>query len=225
MVNFKNKLLAVLFIVAMTSTLPACATSLIYSAKEIRGQIVDAETSQPIEGAIVVAQWVLFHIGPGHGGHKNRLHIHETVTDKSGNYVIPAWGPKMRPPMTELHERDPQLSVFKSGYEPLELSNAVVSTVRQDSLRVSVWDGKVIRLKPTEGTLEEKAFRLSSFYGGLRYSNDSNDWKNFPRMLLAVYAEKQRLRSLGLPPEHAARVPDIERFTESDKAFLRKFAK
>lgn len=64
--------------------LPACATPLTYSAKEIRGQIVAAETNQSIEGAIIVAQWVLFHIGPGHGGHKSRIHVHETITDRDG---------------------------------------------------------------------------------------------------------------------------------------------
>jgi hypothetical protein len=208
----------------LLSALPACATPLTYSAKEIRGQIVDAETNLPIEGAVVVAQWVLFHIGPGHGGHKSRIHIHETVTDATGNYFVPAWGPKVRPPMTELHHYDPKLSIFKSGYEPLGLSNTVVSTVQPDSLRASVWDGKVIQLKRSKGTLEEQAFRLSSFFGGLTAYGDVYDWKNYPRMLLLVYAEKLRLRSLGLPSEHAARVPDFERFTDSDKAFLRKFA-
>jgi hypothetical protein len=203
--------------------LPACATPMAYSAKEIRGQIVDAETNQPIEGAIIVAQWVLFHIGPGHGGHGSRLHIHETVTDKAGKYTIPSWGPKVRPPMTELHERDPQMLIFKGGYEPRGISNAVVSTVRQESLRVSDWDGKVVRMTKSIATLEQQGFYLSSYYSSLRYGDNEKDWKNYPRMLLAIYHEKQHLQALGLPSEHAARVPDIKRFSEADKAFLRKF--
>lgn len=221
----KRKIISLLFILACMATSFACSAPMTYSAKKIHGQIVDADTNQPIEGAIVVAQWVLFHIGPGHGGHKSRIHIHETVTDKNGNYTIPAWGPKPRPPMTELHERDPQLSIFKSNYEPLGLSNAVTSTVRPDSLRVSEWDGRVVKLMKVAGPLEKQAFHLSSFFGGLAAYGDVNDWKNYPRMLLAVYAEKQRLRSLGVPLEHAARVPDIERFTDSDKTFLERFTK
>lgn len=201
-------------------SLAACATPF-YSAKEIRGQIVDGESGQPIEGAVVVAQWVLFHIGIGHGGHKSRIHIYETVTDKDGRYVIPAWGPKPRPPMTELQERDPDILIFKSGYEPEVLTN---STMREGAMRMSEWDGKVVKMRlPKRPRLEDQAFRLSSFYGGLEAYGSNNDWRNYPRMLLAVYAEKQRLRSLGLSPEHGARVPDIQRFSEENKAFLRRF--
>lgn len=76
----------------------------------------------------------LFHVGPSHGGHKSRICIHETVADQSGNHVIPAWGPKARPRMTELHQRDPQLSTFEVGYEPRELTNL---TARADSVRAS----------------------------------------------------------------------------------------
>lgn len=201
--------------------LPACATPLTYSAKEIRGQIVDAETNQPIEGAIIVAQWVLFHIGPGHGGHKSRIHVHETITDRDGNYVIPEWGPKVRPPMTELHHRDPQLSIFKSGYEPMGVSNELVSTVRPDSLRVSDWDGKVIKLKPTKENLEDYALRLSSFYSGLVESmRDKDEWKKYPRMTLAVYNENRRLNTLGLKPGYGPSVPDLEKLDGADRNFL-----
>lgn len=219
----KREIISLFFILACLATLPACSAPLTYSANEIHGQIVDADTNQPIEDAIVVAQWVLFHIGPGHGGHKSRIHIHETITNKNGNYTIPAWGPKLRPPMTELHERDPQLSIFKSNYEPLGLSNTVVSSVRQDSLRVSEWNGKVVKLTRTRRGLEDQAFRLSSFYGSLEYGDSDKDWYNYPRMLLVLYADKRRLQSLGLKPGHAGSIPDIENFSESDRFYLKRF--
>jgi hypothetical protein len=221
----KRNIISLFFILVCVVISPACSAPLTYSAKEIHGQIVDAETNQPVEGAVVVAQWVLFHIGPGHGGHKSRIHIHETVTDKNGNYTIPAWGPKLRQPMTELHERDPQLSIFKSNYEPLELSNAVISSVRPDSLRVSEWDGKAVKLTQTRRGLEKQAFRLSSFYGGLEYGDSNKDWYNYSRMLLALYAEKRRLQSLGLKPGHAGSIPNIENFSESDRYYLKRFEK
>lgn len=221
----KWKILGLFFILVCLATSPACSAPLTYSAKEIHGQIVDAETNQPIEGGVVVAQWVLFHIGPGHGGHKSRIHIHETVTDNNGNYTIPAWGPKVRPPMTELHERDPQILIFKNGYEPLGLSNAVVSTVRPDSVRVSEWDGKVIQLKKSGGQIEKQARYLGSFFTSLGYGTSNVDWRNYPRMLLAVYAEKRRLQALGLEPGRAASVPDIEHFSKSDRDYLRRFEK
>ncbi len=214
--------IALIPLVCLIGAMSACATPLTYSAKDIRSQIVDAETNQPIEGAIIVAQWVLFHIGIGHGGHKSRIHIHETVTDKNGNYTIPAWGPKVRLPMTELHDRDPEILIFKSGYEPRGVSNSID---RSDSLRISEWDGRVIELKKPNANIEKQAIHLSSLYGGLKYGDVRTDWRNYPRMLLAIYAEKRRLQSLGLPPGHAGGIPNVDNFEKSDLDYLRRLEK
>lgn len=218
----ERKLLLILWLLSALFTLSACATPLTYSAKEIQGQIVDADTNQPIEGAIVVAQWVLFEGGIGHGGHKGRLHIHETVTDKNGRYFIPAWGPKTHPPMTELDDRDPEILIFKSQYEPKTLYNNVM---REGSVRVSDWDRKAVKLMRAKRSLEDQAFQLSSFYGGLESGGSNKDWYSYPRMLLALYAEKRRLQSLGLPPGHGGSIPNIENFSEQDRDYLKRFEK
>jgi hypothetical protein len=144
-----QRLLSLFVLLCVVLALPACFGPPTYSAKEIRGQVVDEQTGQPIEGAIVVAQWVLFQAGPGHGGHKGRLHIHETVTDKDGRYFIPAWGPRPHLPLTELHNHDPEILIFKSPYEPRSLYNR---DRREDSVRVSDWDGKVVKLRKFQGT-------------------------------------------------------------------------
>jgi len=212
----KQKFHSLFFILACVATLPACATPLTYSAKEIRGQVVDAETGRPIEGAVVMAQWVLSHIGSGHYG--KRLHIHETVTDKNGNYVIPSWGPKPRLPMTDLIYRDPEILIFKSGYEPEGLENSKPQT---NSLRVSEWDGKIIKLKKPRGSLEDYAQRLESMSIGL--PSDGKEWRAFPRMILALDAENRRLLSLGLNKKYRTSVFEIEYFDQSDKDFLKKF--
>jgi len=199
-------------------SLAACATPAFYSAKEIHGQIVDAETGQPIEGAVVVGQWVLFHIGIGHGGHKSRIHIHETVTDKDGKYVIPAWGPKPHPPMTELHDRDPDILIFKSGYEPQVLTNSVV---REDAVRVSEWDGKTVKLMRTKRSLEDYAQRLESM--SISLPREGKEWRTFPRMILALDAENRRLLSLGLNKKYRTSIFEIEHFDQSDKDYLKRF--
>ncbi len=46
---------------------------------------MEADTGQPIEGAVIVAQCILFVAGIGHEGHNRTLHIAEVVTDKNGN--------------------------------------------------------------------------------------------------------------------------------------------
>ncbi|HEV8310544.1 MAG TPA: hypothetical protein VGW35_23020, partial [Methylomirabilota bacterium] len=62
-----------------------------YSAAEIRGWVVDAETKQPLEGVYVVAQWIL-QTGLFDSRTVTRLHIMEAVTDAKGEYYFPPWG-------------------------------------------------------------------------------------------------------------------------------------
>ena len=214
----KRNILFALQLLSTLFALSACATPLTYSAKEIRGQIVDAETNEPIENAVIVAQWILFEIGVGH--HK-RLHIEETVTDKNGSYTISAWGPKIHPPLTKLDREDPMLAIFKSGYAPLRLYN---STDRSDSLRASEWDGRVIKLKKFQGNLEDYADRIRrTISDGL--PEEGKEWKSFPRMILALDAENRHLKSLGLKKGYRATTFNIEYFDEADKAFLKRFEK
>ena len=185
----RNFLFVFLLLVAVV-VLPACAGPLFYSGKEIHGQIVDDETGQPLAGVIIVAQWELMQIGPGHSGHAGTMvNIIEAVTDTKGEYFIPSWGPRPRLPFNYLDGSDPELSIFKSGYMPTGLSNPFQSEESANhSVRTSDWDGKVIRLKKFEGgSLEDFAGRLSSLRGGL--ADDGRRWRSFPRMVLAVDAE------------------------------------
>lgn len=192
----------------------------IYFAKEMRGQIVDAETGKPIEGTVIVAQWISYVVGIGHGGHNLRIHITETVTDKDGRYVIPGWGPKLRLPLTDLDHLDPRLSIFKSGYRPEELVN---KRDRSSMVRSSDWNGKVIKLERFQGALEKHASLLSSLYIGLE--REERDWKYYPRMLLALMHEIRKLESMGLSPKYGHSVPSIRNFSKPDQDWLKGFEK
>lgn len=218
-----KQLVGALVLLLGLSGLPGCATPLTYSAKDIHGQIVDDETGEPIEGAIVVAQWVLFRAGIGHGGHDGRLHIYETVTDEQGRYYIPGWGPKLHPPMTALANRDPEILIFKSGYEPKRLQNADIDNNK--SVRVSDWNGKVVKLEKSSDGIERQGRLLGSFFTSLGYRASDPNWRKYPRMLLAVSKEKSRLRALGLAAGRASSIPEIEYFSASDRDYLRRFEK
>ena len=53
---------------------------------EMHGRVLDADTKQPVAGTIIVAFW------EGYGGHAEICFHSETViTDKNGEYLIPAW--------------------------------------------------------------------------------------------------------------------------------------
>src|SRR3989304_3297455 len=92
-----------------------------YIAEPIEGRVVDKETGQPIEGAVVVAQWILAKPLEGHS--VDHWVVIEAITDTEGRYHIPGWGPKTRPWNRWLSNYDPKLVVFKLGYWPKKLIN------------------------------------------------------------------------------------------------------
>ena len=212
----RNKVLIVLstiLIVWMVAGYPP-----VYFAKEIKGQIVDASSGRPIKGAVIVAQWISFVAGPGHGGHNLRLHIIETVTDSVGRYTIPSWGPKLHLPFTELDRIDPRLSIFKSGYLPKELIN---SQDRSKMIRSSDWDGRIIRLQCFNGKIEDYARKMESMSNGL--PRDGDEWKSFPYMVIALSKEHARLQSIGLKPGYLVSVVAEDNLTDTDKFYLERF--
>jgi hypothetical protein len=77
-----------LLLLALIIPLQACAT---YSAKDIHGQVVDDATGAPLDGVVIVAQWLLERSMVG--DNNALLKVMETVSDKNGNYTFPAWGP------------------------------------------------------------------------------------------------------------------------------------
>jgi hypothetical protein len=193
-----------------------------YSAKQIRATLVDEDSGQPIEGVVVVAQWVLWVAGPG--GHGPRLHVLETVTDSTGQFYFPAWGPKPNPryPITRLMDRDPLLSFFKPGYRPRSIQNR---WDRNDSVRFSEWDGKPIGLKRFGGTDSEWAKELRNLQTSLDWLDDF-DWRLTPRMVLALESERLALKRKrvyvpGFTPisleELGTTVEEVRRFMEAQK--------
>ena len=174
-----------------------------YSAKPIEAWIVDAETKQPIEGVVVVANW---QISAGEGmqaGSKYiQLNILETVTDKTGRFYFPAWGPEPNPTMFGYIEfDDPGLTLFKHGYQFEHLVSIFEKAPRRGALRYSDWDGKTIKLKKASTDPKE----LVSSFGSLQIYIDpivankrACDWAKIPKMLKAIYQEKEWMVQQGI---------------------------
>jgi hypothetical protein len=84
---------------------------LYHSDGPYRGKVVDLETGEPIEGAVVAAVWTLTH---------RFCDAKETVTDKNGEFILPKGWCFSFWPFTEIDY--PEVVVFKPGYlgyEPL----------------------------------------------------------------------------------------------------------
>jgi hypothetical protein len=188
-----------------------------YSAAPIRGSLVDAKTQQPLAGVHVVAQWILNTGMLFHSERIQRLHILETVTDEKGEYQIPGWGPKPRPPFSRLETADPRLTFFKPGYRPLDRSN---NDPHDRPLRTSRWDGKSIPLEPFSGTPEDWSTTLKSLQIGLAWADPlpgpagkPNDyWRFYPRIVVGILEERRLL-----PPRSRTHVLDLSNWNVSEE--------
>jgi hypothetical protein len=171
-----------------------CATS--YSGNETYGQVVDAETGQPLEGVNVVAHWVVFKYKLERYA-VGDLMLMETVTDKNGQFRFPSWGPKAVPSAGMLESQSPEVIFFKSGYEWDAKPNQTNGPPSAYPLvRTWDWNGKTIELKKYKRDL--KAY--GNFIGGILtgVSWGGCNWKKMPRMILALNKEDERLKLLGV---------------------------
>jgi hypothetical protein len=153
-----RRMLGACVVLVWTLTLPACAALVPpYSAEAIEARVVDADTKQPLEGVIVTANWELRGGGLALGGSTavGQIQVMEAVTDQNGRFFFPAWGP-IKQFKGELHDKDPQLLFFKSGYAYRILWN----DYRGDPPAMKVvhrsqWNGKTIEMKKFMGTPAE----------------------------------------------------------------------
>ncbi len=201
-------------LLALLLPLSACATK--YSAEPIQAWVVNDETSQPMEGVVVVAHWQL-EGGLEGGSNAGQMMVMEAVTDATGKFSFPGWGPKEVPSGLAIYDSnarlknmDPEMLLFKSGYENLTLQNDRPFSElgrKEPYVRTSVWNGKTIRMKKFKGTLKEYADYLDRGGDGLmgilykatatQYcksrlenkgcsGNGACEWRNIPQMIVAI---------------------------------------
>ena len=191
------------FLLLMLS-LTACAPP-IYFASGFRGQVIDEQTGEPLEKVIVVAVWKAGGVGFGDTGLDQRLRVYETITDSQGYFTVPS-GLALRNPFT----RSPEgagLYGFKSGYLAGFLSGYQSYQLRPLSKDIS---------------LEKQALEASSVFNPIVDNSNPQDWKKYPRMVLAMSKEVKRLISMGVK-WHLPNIPSIEDFSKEDKQFLERF--
>lgn len=90
---------------------------LIYHVPEFKGQIIDIDTKQPIEGAVVVAVYKKATMGLGAGSLSSIISARETLTDKDGNFRIPSYTTLIQPFSWQIPN---EVIIYKPGYASLE---------------------------------------------------------------------------------------------------------
>ena len=142
-----------MLMLGLTTLSTACVLAPpLYWAESISGRVVDADSGEPIEGAVVVADWLLYSGGMGHGGVRDSLFAEEALTNGNGEFRFGKWGPKRRPAYQYLGYA-PFLVVFKAGYRHQAMSNQASSN---GFVRSSAWSGQDIRLTKFDGDAEQR---------------------------------------------------------------------
>lgn len=107
-------------LIIMLSTLliavhnPPCLTSqIIFHKPEFKGKVTDAETTAPIEGAVVVALYYKESIVDWGGPSNYLIHYKEVLTDKKGEFDLPAYTTIISPNAKEHYT---EFIIYKPGY-------------------------------------------------------------------------------------------------------------
>jgi hypothetical protein len=176
------------------------------SADPIDSRVVDANTGEPIEGAVVLAYWEL-HQGSltGHALPCAAANIEEAVTDKDGIFHLAGWGP-VSATCGDMRNGNPMLYVFKPGYGYGMFANNQpgISIVAYVDVTHSIWDlDHPMKLTKFQD-MDLKAANAKSYSANFGYLNghlgifitnmpDSCNWKKIPNMLRALELERLRI--------------------------------
>jgi hypothetical protein len=91
-----------------------------YSKPEFRGRIIDAETKEPIEGAVIVVLYMKWEFGGPGGGSTVPMDAKETLTDTNGDFYFPSYGTMIGPLS---RERVAEFIIYKPGYKSITYIN------------------------------------------------------------------------------------------------------
>jgi len=192
-----------------------------YSAGATFGTVVDP-TGKPVEGAVVVAQWVT---ETGENGDRTGvLVVREAITDASGQFRIEAWGPIQRPGNRTLDRMDPEVIVVKPGGLFWAGSNyGLAAPGDRLGLEHRDWlrNGSTIRLQSVKANADEmdKQSPVYGIWSLLRQVIKSDDckWTKVPRALASLEKDFGRV---GRP---SAEVRGSEFFARTDCGSLVEF--
>ena len=191
-------------------TFGACG-AVTYQFDPIEAWVVDAETGKPIEGVVVTANWELVKgslDGPRYYG---QLEVKETVTDSNGRFFFEGFS-KQDTSWAELRESDPQVLIFKAGYEFQRFTNNYIDggANLKKLRRTAAVNGKTVTLrksKVAKGDVDLAHSQLvSGRLGFVRQEmpgsreTDKCYWQRIPKMIMETRREEQFMRTLGIDP-------------------------
>jgi len=127
-----------------------------------KGKIVDVETTEPLEGTVVLAVWEHVFRTPT-GASSSLYNVKEVVTDKDGRFKIPNYTPINFFPIIS-YMRGPFFTIFKPGYgsvDGLALGGYLIGT--KPGEEYAIFDGKKDKLPAVQDyKIEGKRYKYFS---------------------------------------------------------------
>lgn len=120
------------------------------------GKVIDADTKQPIEGAVVHGSWYKVQLGGAHEYYDS----FEVLTDKNGEFKIPGKGLLV---LSEIEGMT--LTIFKAGYKqwtPNLWSGLKEGKWKHDEI---IWNGNKGTFTLLKMTMDERRNRIIDFPG------------------------------------------------------------
>lgn len=211
----KKKLFFLIVIVVLVFNASHCfAGWLIYNKPVFKGRVIDAETKEPIEGAVVVVDYAKRSLvsGPGGGGTGFILDIKETLTDNNGEFYFSSYTTPLLPQWAEDYA---EFIIYKPGYGSFPGQGAMPSGLGLDSIEIFFSKGiggageleglvntKAAMIKVTFGIVElpklkTREERRLSMPGPIFGSEHSDAWYLKKQKLFIDLLNEER-RNLGL---------------------------
>jgi hypothetical protein len=191
-------------LLVLLSMAPACGKQ--YAAEAITATVVDSETKKPIEGALVIAHWIATDGLDLTDREVGTVEILETITDSAGEFHFNAWGPKEYVGEGELSASDPDITLFKRGYQPLWVGNGRyktppskdVSHRKTGTVRSSLWDGETIAMHAFKGSIREFAvLSYGPVVSDLTSLKSPCAWTKIPKAIAYLENERQLIIKAG----------------------------
>ncbi len=176
----------------------------------LRGKLIDAETSQPVQRAVIYGYYATAEGSMGGGETiKEILRVFEVESNADGVFEIPEWKTTWSITRGEPRQRFPAIAIYKDGYK-LDLQNLsqIADWVSQTQLpgsgkrvgNVIDWTGTPTQLKPAKTERER--------YDALKNSNYAHadigacGWERHAKLLIAQHGAWKAFLRRNFPPEH-----------------------
>lgn len=147
--QMKHWIVKIIMLVVVPMAVTCCG---FYHAPEFKGTILDANTKQPLEGAVVVAKYEKETMNIFGGGSGNSIiNVRETLTDKDGRFRIPSYTTFVDPLSWQSYI---VFIIFKPGYVSVGYDLSKYFSVKDHIQKQYAWNKELIVRYPGKGVVE-----------------------------------------------------------------------